>query len=48
LRYEIEREFAPYVGIEWTKKFGETAKFTKLEGENISQSYWVSGIKAWF
>lgn len=48
LRYDIEREFAPYIGIEWTKKFGDTAKFTKLEGENISQSYWVLGIKAWF
>lgn len=48
LRYEINREFAPYIGIEWTKKFSDTASFAKLEGEKISQSYWLLGIKAWF
>lgn len=48
LRYEIKREFAPYIGIEWTKTFGNTADLVKLDGEKTSGSHWMVGIKAWF
>lgn len=36
LRYEIKREFAPYIGVNWTKKFGQTAEFARDEGEESS------------
>jgi len=31
LRYEIRREFAPYLGLVWTSKFGETAAFARSQ-----------------
>jgi copper resistance protein B len=48
LRYEIRREFAPYVGINWDKKFGNTADFVKSQGEAASDTTWVVGLRAWF
>jgi len=32
LRYEIKREFAPYIGINWNKKYGNTAAFAFVLG----------------
>lgn len=48
LHYEIRREFAPYVGVNWSKKFGETADFAEEEGEDTSDTQIVVGIRAWF
>ena len=48
LRHEFKREFAPYIGVEWTKKFGQTADFARDEGEDVSDTQLVLGIKAWF
>ena len=31
LRYEVKREFAPYIGIHWEKKFGNTADYAREE-----------------
>jgi copper resistance protein B len=46
LRYEIRREFAPYLGINWRKKFGATADYARDEDERSAQ--WVAGIRAWY
>lgn len=48
LRYEIRREFAPYIGVNWWKKFGQTADFARDEGEDTSDAQIVAGIRAWF
>lgn len=48
LRYEIKREFAPYVGISWKRKLGETADFARLEGEKASMFGLVGGVRMWF
>jgi copper resistance protein B len=48
LRYEIRREFAPYVGISLDKSFGETATLVRQEGGNPSQIRFVVGVRAWF
>ena len=48
LRHEFKREIAPYIGIEWTKMFGNTADFARDEGEDVSDTQLVLGIKAWF
>ena len=47
LRYEIRREFAPYIGINWWKKYGKTADFAREEGEDTSDTQLVLGIRAW-
>lgn len=48
LRYEIKREFAPYIGINWEKKFGKTADYAREEGEDTSDTQFVIGVRAWF
>jgi copper resistance protein B len=48
LRYEIRREFAPYIGVNWNKKYGDTANFSRDEGEDVSDTQFVVGIRAWF
>ncbi len=48
LRYEIRREFAPYIGINWEKKLGNTADFAEQEGESTDDLQFVVGVRAWF
>ena len=48
LRYEIRREFAPYIGINWTKKFGQTAHFARDENASTNEVQLVAGIRVWF
>jgi copper resistance protein B len=48
LRYEIRREFAPYIGVNWSKKFGKTADFAEEEGETTDDVQFVLGVRAWF
>lgn len=48
LRYEIRREFAPYVGVNWVKKYGQTADYTEAEGGSTDDVQWVIGLRAWF
>ncbi|VXC61655.1 copper resistance protein B [Sphingomonas sp. AX6] len=48
LRYEIAREFAPYVGIVHEAKFGCTADFARAAGDDPSSTNLVVGIRAWF
>lgn len=48
LRYEIRREIAPYIGISWAKKYGDTADFAETDGESTSTVSFVMGLRAWF
>ena len=48
LRYEIAREFAPYIGIEQEWKAGRSADYARLSGEDPSVTNFVVGIRFWF
>ena len=48
LRYEFRREFAPYVGVEWNRKHGETADIARNGDESVSDTHWVAGVRFWF
>jgi len=48
LRYEVRREFAPYIGVEWGRSFGETADFARIAGEDIEDLRFVAGARFWF
>ncbi len=48
LRYEIRREFAPYIGINWSRLFGNTADLARITGEKSSETQLVIGLRAWF
>lgn len=48
LRYEIIREFAPYIGVEQSWRLGNSADFARAVGENPSTTSLVAGIRFWF
>jgi copper resistance protein B len=48
LRYEIRREFAPYLGITWSNKWGQTADFAAAAGEDAGGARFVTGLRLWF
>ena len=47
-RYEIRREFAPYVGVEWSRSFGDTADYIEARAGEADDTRFVIGLKAWF
>jgi copper resistance protein B len=48
LRYEIRREFAPYIGVERSGKFGGTADFARADGKRTWETRAVAGLRFWF
>lgn len=48
LRYEISRQFAPYVGISYETKAGRTADFARADGQDVHATSLVLGIRTWF
>lgn len=48
LRYELKREFAPYIGIEQTWRTGQGADYARARGEGTSATSFLAGIRFWF
>lgn len=48
LRYEIRRELAPYFGIAWERKLGDTGDFARAAGEDRGDWGVVVGVRSWF
>ena len=48
LRYEIRREFAPYIGIEQEWHLGRSADFARARGTDPSVTNFVIGVRMWF
>lgn len=48
LRYEFVPEFAPYIGIEYQRKIGKTARLARDEGEDVDDMALVLGVRVWF
>jgi copper resistance protein B len=48
LRYEFRREIAPYFGVSWTRRFGDSADFAEAAGEDPNEVEFVAGIRLWF
>lgn len=48
LRYEISRKFAPYVGVAYGGKFGQTAEMARRAGDSTGAVQFVFGIRSWF
>ena len=48
LRYEFSRQFGPYVGVEWSGRFGRTADLARMAGERTSTTNVVAGLHFWF
>ncbi len=48
LRYEIRREFAPYLGVSWSRKLGDTADLVRAEGGDTGLLAVVAGLRLWY
>ncbi len=48
LRYQVRREFAPYIGISWERLHGETRDIARRAGEPASITAVVAGVRFWF
>lgn len=48
LRYEVRREFAPYIGISWARRLCQTARLARQEGVPRSERQIVGGVRIWF
>lgn len=48
LRYELIREFAPYIGVEQSWRFGNSADLGRAAGEDVSVTHYIIGVRFWF
>lgn len=48
LRYEITRQFAPYVGITYLGQYGATANYVSAAGGTTQQVRFTVGLRTWF
>ncbi len=47
LRYEIRREFAPYIGLDWQRRLGGTARLARADGEDSGDLALIAGVRVW-
>jgi copper resistance protein B len=45
LRYEISRQFAPYIGVSYEAKTGRTADFARADGKDPTTTSFVAGVR---
>ena len=48
LRYEVTRQFAPYIGIQHERAIGKTADFRRADGHGAGDTRVVAGVRVWF
>jgi len=48
VRYEITRQFAPYLGVDRSWKFSKTGDLARAAGEPTDETRWVAGVRFWF
>jgi copper resistance protein B len=48
LRYEFSRKFAPYIGLTYSAKLGDTASIAHQAGTASSELRFVFGLRFWF
>lgn len=48
LRYEVTRQFAPYVGVSHERAFGDTADYRRSDGDETRDTRFVAGLRFWF
>ncbi len=48
LRYDIRKDFSPYIGVSWQRKYGGTASLARAEGEPATAVAFVAGLRVSF
>lgn len=47
LRYEIVPELAPYIGVEYERSVGGTARFARAAGDDVGGWSFLIGLRSW-
>jgi len=48
LRYEFSPEFAPYVGVQYGRLFGDSADIARARGDDVGGLSLLLGVRTWF
>lgn len=48
LRYEVRRQFAPYIGVNWVRRIGTSADYARQDSQPVLDRQVVVGVRAWF
>ena len=48
LRYDLTRKIGPYIGVNWRRMMGQTARLAREDGEDDDDFAVVTGIRFWF
>jgi len=48
LRYQVKPEFSPYLGVEYQRGFGDTARLRRTAGDDAGGWSLLLGVRAWF
>jgi copper resistance protein B len=48
LRYEVSRQFAPYIGVSYQAKTGRSADYARADGRDPTTTSFVAGVRFWF
>lgn len=46
-RFELRREFAPYLGVVWDRTYGRAAQIARLAGAEVGEARLVAGLRLW-
>ncbi|HET8942317.1 MAG TPA: copper resistance protein B [Rudaea sp.] len=47
LRYEIQRRFAPYIGVSWVRQVGSSADYARADGHHLLDRQILVGVRIW-
>jgi copper resistance protein B len=48
LAWEVRPDLAPYVGVSWERKLGDSADLARASGHNTDETRWLLGVRFWF
>ena len=48
LRYRIAEPFAPYLGVNWERLLGRTARLAREAGDEVESTQFVVGVRSYF
>lgn len=48
MRYEIRRQFAPYIGVNWVRRVGTSADYARQDRQPVLDRQIVAGVRIWF
>lgn len=48
LAWQVRPDFAPYAGVSWERKLGDSADLARDAGDDADETRWLLGVRFWF